>query len=164
MFLSVCVVIYSITTQHERTIMIWLVWRCEWIEGYLLPIVKHLKPNTFQLYTLKNTLFYVLFVLLLPAFNEFNKILDFHKIWKKIFWVTKIPKIPNFPGSSKISNFHENRGPPFLKFPGIVIATMYKSARIYAFPEIHETKCRPFPEKCRPRFLVFVEIWGHPFL
>ena len=64
--------------QNER-----LVWRCEWFEGYLPPIVKYLKHNTFQLYALKNTLFYVLLLLLIPECNEFNKILGFHKIWKK---------------------------------------------------------------------------------
>ena len=140
------------------------VWRCEWFEGYILPIVKHLKHNTFQLYALKNTLFYVLLILLLPACNEFNKILDFHKIWKKISRVTKIPKILSFSGSSKIYNFRQNRGPHFLKFRGIMVVTICKSVRIYVFPEIFEIKFNFFPEKCQPQFLVFIEIWGYPFL
>ena len=83
---------------------------------------------------------------------------------EKISRFTKIPKILNFPGSSKIYNFHENRDPTFPKFPGILVGTMCKSARIYVFPEIVETKSRFFLEKCRPQFLVFVEIWGHSFL
>ena len=32
------------------------------------------------------------------------------------------------------------------------------------FPEIIETKSRFFPEKCRPQFLIFIEIWAPPFL
>ena len=141
-----------------------LVWRCEWFEGYLLPIVKYLKCDTFQLYALKNTLFYVLLILLRPVCNEFNKILGFHEIWKKISRTTKITKIPNFPGSSKISNFHENREPSFLKFPGVVVDTMCKNVRIYVFPEILEVKFRFFPEKWRPQFRIFVEIGAPPFL
>ena len=145
--------------QNER-----LVWRCEWFEGYLPPIVKYLKHNTFQLYALKNTLFYALLILLLPVRNAFNKILDFHEIWKKISRITKIPKIPNFHGSPKIYNFRQNWGPSFLKFPRIVLITTCKNTRIYVFPEMHETKCRFSPEKCRPQFLIFVEIWAPPFL
>ena len=145
--------------QNER-----LVWRCEWFEGYLPPIVKYLKHNTFQLYALKNTLFYVLLLLLIPECNEFNKILGFHKIWKKISWITKIPKIPNFRGSPEIYNFRQNRGPSFLKFPGILVDTTCKNTRICVFPEIHEVKFRFFPEKCRPQFWIFAEIWVPPFL
>jgi len=49
--------------------------------------------------------------------------------------MTKIPKISNFSGSSKISNFHENRGPPFLNFPGILVDTIRKMQEYTRFPK-----------------------------
>ena len=75
----------------------------------------------------------------------------------------KIIRILNFTESSKIYNFHENRGPHFLKFPGIVDISTHKNARIYVFHEIFETEFRFFHETCWLQFLVFVEIWGRHF-
>ena len=123
----------SIKTQEMRPIDI-LVWRCEWFEGYLLPTVKYLKHNIFRLYALKNTIFYVLLILLFPVWYEFDKILDFSEILKtrdspkirdhknfmkfgKFLVFTKIPKILNFPGSSKISIFVKT-GATFSEIPG----------------------------------------------
>ena len=75
-----------------------------------------------------------------------------------------------FPENSKffeIHNFRQNSPKlvtPRREFPGICVSNLCKNARIYGFLEILETKFGFFPEKCRPQFLVFVEIWGHPFL
>ena len=134
-------------------------------EVYLLPTSKICKTQYFLIiYACKH------FILgIINATIFFLCVINFTQIcvsWnlEKISRITKIPKISNFPGSSEISNFHEKRGPSFLKFQEIVVDTMCKNVRMYVFPEIVEPKYRFFPEKCRPQFLVFVEIWGHPFL
>ena len=91
-----------------------------------------------------------------PAIRTFKNIGFYPEFIKKddffeILWNLKNSrdarnsKISNFSGSSKISSFHENRGPSFLKFLGIVVDKTPKNARIYGFPEIIETKVSFFP-------------------
>ena len=42
--------------------------------------------------------------------------------------------------------------------------TICKNVIIYVFHEIFDVQFRFFPEKCRPQFQIFVEIWVPPFL
>ena len=94
-----------------------------------------------------------------------TKMITFSEISRTLENSRDVQNSKNSKFSGILQNFHfcQNRGWPFLKFPGILVNVTYKNTRMYVFPEIYETQFRFFPETCRPQFLVFVEIWGHPF-
>ena len=128
-----------------------LVWRCEWFEGYLLPIVKYLKHNTFRLYTLKNTIFYALLILLFPVWYEFNQILDFSEIPKtrdshKIRDHKNFMKFGKFLVLSKFKKFQIFRGPPKFPFLSKSGVTLFWNSREFwptQLVKIQEYTCFP---------------------
>ena len=116
------------------------------------------------MYALINLTFYALLILIFSVWDELDKILDFSEILKtrdshkirdhknfmkfgKFLVFTKIPKIPNFPGSSKIFSFHENRGSTFLKFPGIMVVTTCKKCNNMRVSWILRDQIQVFPRK-----------------
>ena len=62
-----------------------------------------------------------------------------------------------------LSNFRRNRGPDFSEIPGNCEYHNVWKCKNIRVSRNHRDKIQIFPEKCRPRFLVFVEIGGHPF-
>ena len=76
--------------------------------------------------------------------------LGHHKTKKcKNIWVSRNSRVKNqiFPGKflSKFLIFMKIGGRPFHEFPGILVDKIAKNARIYGFPEIHETQSKIFP-------------------
>ena len=64
----VAVLFINKTTIDETNKIERFVWRLDCrLKDIYYPLVKYLKHNTFQLYALKNTLFYVLLMQLLPV-------------------------------------------------------------------------------------------------